>query len=158
MSVFLVREGEKAMESKKLELSVGLFLLIGIVCLAYLSFKLGQVRIWGGSEYRVYATFSNVGGLKPKASVSMAGVPIGYVQRVQLKNGAALVTLSIHKDVKLEDDVIASIKTTGIIGDKYVAITPGASEQFIQANGKITDTQPPVDIEELLGKFVFGKV
>jgi phospholipid/cholesterol/gamma-HCH transport system substrate-binding protein len=146
------------MESKKLELSVGIFLLIGIFCLAYLSFKLGQVRIWGGSEYLVYANFSNVGGLKPKAAVTMAGVPIGYVQRIQLKNGVALVTLSIHKDVKLEDDVIASIKTTGIIGDKYLTITPGASEQYIQADGRITDTQPPIDIEELIGKFVFGKV
>jgi phospholipid/cholesterol/gamma-HCH transport system substrate-binding protein len=146
------------MDYKRVELSVGVFLLIGLASLAYVSFKLGQVRIWGSTDYAVYATFSNVGGLKAKASVTIAGVQVGRVERIQLKGGTALVTLSIYKDVKLEEDVIASIKTSGVIGDKYVAISPGASDQFIPNNGKINDTQPPLDIEEMIGKFVFGKV
>jgi phospholipid/cholesterol/gamma-HCH transport system substrate-binding protein len=146
------------MENRKLEIAVGLFLLIGMACLAYLSLKLGEVRLWGSSDYIVYATFSNVGGLKNKATVTMAGVTIGQVENIRLKDGQALVTLTIHKDVKLEEDVIASIKTMGIIGDKYLAVSPGAAEQYIKNGGKIMDTQPPLDIEEMIGKFVFGKV
>jgi len=146
------------MENRKLEIAVGLFLLIGLGCLAYLSLKLGEIRLWGSSDYLVYATFSNVGGLKNRATVTMAGVTIGQVENIQLKDGQALVTLTIHKDVKLEEDVIASIKTMGIIGDKYLAVSPGASEQYITNGGKIMDTQPPLDIEEMIGKFVFGKV
>jgi len=146
------------MENRKLEIAVGLFLLIGLGCLAYLSLKLGEIKLWGSSDYIVYATFSNVGGLKNKATVSMAGVTIGQVENIRLKDGQALVTLTIHKDVKLEEDVIASIKTMGIIGDKYLAVSPGAAEQYIKNGGKIMDTQPPLDIEEMIGKFVFGKV
>jgi phospholipid/cholesterol/gamma-HCH transport system substrate-binding protein len=147
-----------AMGNRKLELSVGFFLLVGLACVAYLCLKLGQVRFWGQSEYPVQAAFSTVNGLKAKAAVTMAGVEIGHVERIELKGGGALVTLRINKDVKLEQDVIASIKTSGIIGDKYIAISPGASEAHIQAGGKIIDTQPPLDLEELIGKFVFGKI
>jgi phospholipid/cholesterol/gamma-HCH transport system substrate-binding protein len=146
------------MGNRKLELSVGFFLLVGLACLAYLCLKLGQVGLWGQSEYPVHAAFSTVNGLRAKAVVSMAGVEIGHVERIELKGATALVTLRINKDVKLEEDVIASIKTSGIIGDKYIAISPGASEAYIRAGGKIIDTQPPLDLEELIGKFVFGKV
>jgi len=146
------------MGNRRLELSVGLFLLVGLACLAYLSVKLGQIRLWGGSDYPVQATFSTVNGLKIQADVTMAGVQIGRVESIQLKSGAAIVTMRINKDVNLEEDAIASIKTSGIIGDKYIAISPGASETYIQRGGKIVDTQPPLDLEELIGKFVFGKV
>lgn len=146
------------MGNRRVELSVGFFLLVGLVCMAYLSLKLGQIRLWGDSDYLVQATFSTVNGLKAKASVTMAGVNIGRVERIQLKGGSALVMMRINKDVKLEEDVIASVKTNGIIGDKYIAISPGASDAYIQRGGKIVDTQPPLDLEELIGKFVFGKV
>jgi phospholipid/cholesterol/gamma-HCH transport system substrate-binding protein len=146
------------MERKGLELGVGLFLLIGIVCLAYLSFRLGKVQFWGGSDYRLHAIFSTVGGLNTDADVSMAGVKIGHVEDIRLKNGKASVTLSIHRDIQLEEDVIASIKTMGIIGDKYISISPGASDEYIKPGGTIRETQQPLDIESLLGKFVFGSV
>jgi phospholipid/cholesterol/gamma-HCH transport system substrate-binding protein len=146
------------MERKGLELGVGVFLLVGFLCLGYLSFKLGDVHLWGTSDYEVYARFSNVAGLKDKAAVTMAGVTIGQVQNIQLKDGQALLTLSIHKGVRLEDDVIASIKTMGIIGDKYVSVSSGASEEYIKPGGTIKDTQPPLDLENLVSKFVFGNV
>ena len=146
------------MERKGLELGVGLFLLLGFLCLGYLSVKLGNVRLWKSSDYRVHATFTNVAGLKALADVTMAGVRIGRVESVQLKDGQALVVLDIQQDVRLEEDVIASIKTMGIIGDKYVSISPGASDNYIEPGGKIQDTQPPLDIEKLVGKFVFGSV
>lgn len=146
------------MERKGIEFGVGLFLLIGLACLGYLSFKLGDIQLMSGSNYVVYAKFSNVSGLKEKASVTMAGVQIGQVKNIGLKDGEALVAFSINKDVRLEDDVIASIKTTGLIGDKYISISPGASDVYIKAGGMIHETQPPMDIEKLLGKFVFGNV
>lgn len=137
-------------------MGVGLFLLVGLLCMAYLSFKLGDINLWGSSDYEVRARFSNVGGLKDKAEVTMAGVTIGQVKDIQLNDGQALLTLSINKNVRLEDDVIASIKTMGIIGDKYVSISPGASDDYIKPGGMIKDTQPPLDLENLVSKFVFG--
>jgi phospholipid/cholesterol/gamma-HCH transport system substrate-binding protein len=146
------------MERKGLELGVGIFLLIGLACLAYLSFKLGKIQFLGSLDYKVYATFSTVGGLKEQAPITEAGVTIGHVGEIRLKDGQAQATFWIHKGVQLEDDIIASIKTTGIIGDKYVSISPGASDRFIKPGGFIHDTQPPLDLESLLGKFVFGTV
>lgn len=144
------------MERKGLELGVGLFLLVGFLCLGYLSFKLGDVKLWRTSDYDVLATFSNVAGLKNKAMVTMAGVTIGQVKDIQLSDGRALLTLNIHKGVLIEEDAIASIKTMGIIGDKYVSISPGASDEYIKAGGTIRDTQPPLDLENLVSRFVFG--
>lgn len=146
------------MERNRLELGVGFFLLLGLICLAYVSIKLGNVQIFKSSEYKVYATFSTAGGLKPNADVTMAGVRIGHVENVELKDGQALVILSIKNNVRLEDDVIATIKTMGIIGDKYVAISAGASDNYIKPGGAIQETQPPLDLEKLIGKFVFGSV
>ncbi|MBP8645019.1 MAG: outer membrane lipid asymmetry maintenance protein MlaD [Syntrophobacteraceae bacterium] len=146
------------MEKRGVELAVGTFLILGAVCLGYLSIELGKVRWFSYGEYRVNAAFSNVGGLKVNANVTMAGVPIGRVEKIWLRDGRAWTTLSIQGDVKLEEDVIARIKTMGIIGDKYISITPGASEIFIPPGGVIRETQPPLDIEELVGKFVFGSM
>jgi phospholipid/cholesterol/gamma-HCH transport system substrate-binding protein len=142
-------------ERKRLEFGVGLFLIIGVFCLGYLSLSLGNLNI-GKNRYEVIADFPTVSGLKTKAQVTMAGVSIGEVQRVDLKDGRAEVSMSINKSVKLEEDSIASIKTMGIIGDKYVAITPGASDTYIHNGGIIRETQPPLDIESLISKFVFG--
>jgi phospholipid/cholesterol/gamma-HCH transport system substrate-binding protein len=144
-------------ERKRLEFGVGLFLIIGVFCLGYLSISLGNLNI-GRGRYEVSAVFPTVSGLKTKAQVMMAGVGIGEVQRVQLKEGRAEVTMSINKSVKLEEDSIATIKTMGIIGDKYVSITPGASDIYIQNGGIIRETQPPLDIEGLISKFVFGSM
>jgi phospholipid/cholesterol/gamma-HCH transport system substrate-binding protein len=144
-------------ERKRLEFSVGLFLVIGVFCLGYLSLSLGHFNI-GKSRYEVIAIFPTVSGLKTKAQVTMAGVAIGEVEKVQLKDSRAEVTMSINKAVRLEEDSIASIKTMGIIGDKYVSITPGASDTYIQNGGTIRETQPPLDIEGLISRFVFGSM
>jgi phospholipid/cholesterol/gamma-HCH transport system substrate-binding protein len=144
------------MNGRRLELFVGLFLIVGLACLAYLSINLGNVKLWGASYYDVYANFSTVGNLRPRAPVTMAGVEIGQVKDIRLVKDQARVTLEVRRDVQLTEDSIVSIKTTGIIGEKYVSISPGASEQFVSEGGTIRDTQPPLDIESLLGKFVFG--
>jgi phospholipid/cholesterol/gamma-HCH transport system substrate-binding protein len=144
-------------ERKRLEFGVGIFLVIGLLCLGYLCVTLGNFG-FSKDRYKVLAAFSTVSGLKPKAQVMMAGVPIGEVQQVQLMDSHAQITMSINKNVRLEEDSIAGIKTMGIIGDKYVTITPGASDNYIQNGGVIRETQPPLDIENLISRFVFGNV
>ncbi|MEJ5300026.1 MAG: outer membrane lipid asymmetry maintenance protein MlaD [Thermodesulforhabdaceae bacterium] len=144
---------------KSIEIMVGFFILLGILAMGYVSLKLGKIGILNRDEYIVYATFSNVSGLKKKAPVTMSGVEIGRVENITLNgSGRAKVALVINKNVKLSEDCIASIKTMGIIGDKYIAISQGGLDSYIQPGGEITDTLPPLDVEELISKFVFGKV
>jgi len=146
------------MKKFDLELAVGLFIIAGIVCLGYLSIKLGKLEIAGERGYEIYGVFSSVGGLKVGAGVEIAGVTVGRVKTITLKNYQAYVVLNFPKGLKIQEDAIASIKTRGLIGEKYVDITPGGSEKDIEPGGRIRETQPPVDIEELISKFVFGKI
>ncbi len=144
-------------ERKGLEFGVGLFIIIGLACLAYLSFTLGNLGL-GKHSYVIKAVFPTVAGLKTRAEVTMAGVSIGEVKDIRLKDDRAEVVMSINKNVKLEDDSIASIKSMGIIGDKYVSITPGASDTYLKNDGVIRETQPPLDIESLIARFIFGSI
>lgn len=141
-----------------LELAVGLFIIAGIVCLGYLSIKLGKMEVLGNKGYEVHALFSNSGGLKTGSAIVVAGVQVGRVKSITLENYRARVVLNIPWDVKIQEDAIASIKTRGLIGEKYVEITPGGSEKIIPPGGRIRDTQPAVDLEELISNFVFGKI
>jgi phospholipid/cholesterol/gamma-HCH transport system substrate-binding protein len=141
-----------------LELLVGLFIMAGILALGYLSIKLGKMEIIGSRGYQVYADFPNVGGLKVGAPVEIAGIEIGRVKSLTLHDYKARTLMDIHVGVTLQDDAIFSIKTKGLLGEKYVAVLPGASDVLIKPNGKIREAQPPVDIEDLISKFAFGKV
>lgn len=143
-----------------LELIVGLFVLIGLLCLSWLSIKLGKMELLGGNYYEVSADFDSISGLKKGASVELAGVEVGRVDRIALepKNDRARVHLKINEGVRLQDDVIASVRTRGIIGDKFIKLSPGGSETIIAKNGRIRDTESAVDLEELLSKYIHGKV
>jgi phospholipid/cholesterol/gamma-HCH transport system substrate-binding protein len=143
---------------RRMELGVGLFMVVGIVALAYLSVNLGRVDILGQRGYVVYADFPSVGGLKSGAAVEIAGVSVGRVQSIGVKEYQARVTLRIDSDVKLQTDAIVSIKTKGLIGEKFVLISPGGSDKIVPAGGRLTEVEAPVDIEELISKYVFGKV
>lgn len=146
------------MKRFNLELSVGLFMIAGIICLGYLSIRLGKMEVLGGKGYEVQAVFSNSGGLKVGSSVVIAGVDVGRVKRIVLDDYQALVVMSLPLDVKVQEDAIASIKTKGLIGEKYIGITPGGSEKTIEPGGRIRDTQPAVDLEQMISSFVFGKL
>jgi phospholipid/cholesterol/gamma-HCH transport system substrate-binding protein len=141
-----------------IEVAVGIFVLLGILALGFMSIRLGKLEVVGSGGYTVYAEFTNAGGVKSGASVEIAGVEIGKIKSVRLSNYTAKAELWINKGVKLQDDVIASIKTKGLIGEKYIQITPGGSERTLQEGGKIRETESAVDIEELVSKYVFGKV
>jgi len=140
------------------ELAVGVFVLAGLVCLGYLSIKLGKMEMVGGRGYELQALFPSVGGLKIGSPIVIAGVEVGRVKSIRLENYQARVSMSLPEDVKIQEDAIASIKTKGLIGEKYIEITPGGSEKFLNPGGQIRETQPPVDLEELISKFVFGKI
>ena len=123
-----------------LELIVGLFVLIGIIALSYISIKLGKMEWVGGGGYQVTAVFPGVASLNLDEDYQ------------------ARVVLDIDWGVDLQEDSIASIKTKGLLGEKYVEIVPGGADEIIENGGKIQDTEPPIDLEELISKFIFGKV
>ena len=146
------------MERTRVNIAVGVFVLIGILALGYLSIKLGRVSIFSGGAYEITADFPSVGGLKAGSTVEIAGVEIGRVEAINLVEYQARVTLRINSSVKLQEDSIASIKTKGLIGEKYLRISPGGSEKIIPPKGRIREVEAPVDFEELLSKYIFGKV
>jgi phospholipid/cholesterol/gamma-HCH transport system substrate-binding protein len=146
------------MKRSVLDLSVGIFVLIGLVASGWLSVKLGRVDLLGRDGYVVTADFPSVSGLKAGSPVEIAGVEVGLVDAVKLVDDQARVVMTIRSGITLQDDSIASIKTKGLIGEKYVRISPGGSAKVIPPNGRIREVEPPVDFEELLSKYVFGKV
>ncbi|MFW5733532.1 MAG: outer membrane lipid asymmetry maintenance protein MlaD [Oceanidesulfovibrio sp.] len=139
---------------------VGIFVLIGLLCVGYLTIKLGKMEVLGGDDYVVKAKFTSVAGLKSGAEVEVAGVPVGTVDAIDLdpKTYAALVSMRIGKDIALSEDTIASVKTSGLIGDKYIKLTPGGAPDNLSDGGMIVDTESALDIEELISKYVFGGV
>ncbi len=146
------------MKKFDLEFTVGLFVIAGIICLAYLSVRLARMEITGGSGYEIEACFTNTGGLKTGAAVTISGVEVGRVKSIALEDYLACVVMQLPKGLAVQDDAIVSIKTKGLIGEKFVEISPGASETLIEPGGRIRDTQPALDFEELISNFVFGKV
>jgi len=146
------------MKKFDLELAVGIFMIAGILCLGYLSVKLGRMEFFRGKGYEVYAVFSNTGGLKTGSSVVIAGVEIGRVKDIILDDYQAKVIMVLPEDLKVQEDAIASIKTKGLIGEKYVGITPGGSENLVRPGERIRETEPAVDMEQLISNYVFGKL
>lgn len=136
------------------EFLVGIFTMFAVAAGGYLSIGLGDLKIFGSDSYIVNAEFDNVSGLKSGAAVEVAGVPVGDVAEIKLKDPRAIVVLRLQKNFKLKDDDIASIRTKGIIGDRYVKISRGASDTIIEPNGTMVETESVVDIEDIIGKIV----
>ncbi|MEN8132553.1 MAG: outer membrane lipid asymmetry maintenance protein MlaD [Pseudomonadota bacterium] len=145
------------MKRLNIEMVVGLFLILGLACFSYLAIKLGDVGVFKDESYSVKARFISISGLKEGASVELAGVKVGSVSAIQLdlEDYEAEVELSIDKNVKLQEDVIASIRTQGIIGDKFIKISPGGAEDYLQEGMEIEDTESAIMLEELISKYIF---
>ncbi len=146
------------MKKIDLELVVGIFVLAGILCLGYLSVKLAKMDVFAEDGYELTAVFSDVGGLKKGSSVMIAGMAIGRVISIEMVDYDAKVVITLPKRVKIQEDAIAAIKTRGLIGEKYLAIMPGGSDVILSDGERIHDTIPPVDVEELISKYVFGNI
>ncbi|AKJ63438.1 outer membrane lipid asymmetry maintenance protein MlaD [Kiritimatiella glycovorans] len=146
------------MKKFDLEFTVGLFILIGIGCLVVLSIKMGRQEVIGGRGYTVNATFTDVGGLRDGATVSIAGVSVGQVEKVSMQNFAAEVRLRLGEEIELPRDTIASIKTRGVIGEKYVELSPGGAPDTLGPGETITQTEPAIDLIEMVSKYAIGQI
>lgn len=146
------------MKKMDLELTVGIFMIIGILCLGYLSIRMGQLEVFGRGGYEIQAVFANSGGLKTGSSVVIAGVEVGRVKEVILDNYQARAILVLPQDLLIQRDAVASVKTKGLIGEKFVEITPGGSDRHIDPGGRIRKTESAVDFEQLLSKYIFGEI
>jgi phospholipid/cholesterol/gamma-HCH transport system substrate-binding protein len=146
------------MKKTYLEFTVGLFLAIGIGCLAWLSIELARKEFFASKGYEVQAAFSNGSGLRRGTPVLIAGVEIGRVESIRLADYEAKVRMLIQPGVVLQIDTIASIKTKGLVGEKYIELTPGASDKNIQRGGILRETQPALDLEAIIGKYIQGNL
>jgi phospholipid/cholesterol/gamma-HCH transport system substrate-binding protein len=148
------------MKRSSLELGVGVFVLVGMLAVAYLTIQLGRMEMLQGNYYVVTARFQNVAGLKAGSSVEIAGVPVGRVSAIKVnpESFAAMVTMKIDKGVVLTDDTIASVKTQGLIGDKFVKLSPGGSSTELKSGDTMVETESAIDLEELISRYIMGNV
>jgi len=148
------------MKKYTMETIVGIFVIFGLICVGYMTVKLGKLNLFGGDTYPLIAKFTTVAGLRPGNTVNILGIDVGRVESITMdqENLRAVVEIRVKKDIKIYDDAIAAIKTEGLIGDKYLSIDPGGGGDLLKPNGVITDTQAAVDIEALISKYAFGEV
>ena len=142
------------------EAVAGIFVVIGLICIGYMAVKLGKVNLLGDDTYPLRARFSAISGLRVGNPVEMLGIEIGRVTGfdVDQKDQVAVVQLRIRKDIIVFSDAIASIKTAGLIGDKYIRIDAGGAGEILKPDGTITETEAPIEIGDLIGKYAFGEV
>ena len=148
------------MKKSSLELAVGIFVLIGLACVGYLTVRLGDMEFFEDKHYFLNARFQSVTGLKAGANIEIAGVQVGLVDAISLdlEEQVAMVRMKIKQEVVLTDDVIASIKTAGLIGDKYIKLSPGGSDVILKPGDTIIETESALDVEEIISKYAFGDV
>ncbi len=134
-------------------------MIVGFLAFAWLAVKLGDVNLLGDDSYRVKARFGSISGLKEGATVEIAGVPVGKVTTIVLdpEYYDAVVEMAIDQGVVLQEDAIASIRTSGIIGDRYVSILPGGSDEIVGSGGELLETESAINLEELVSKYIFEK-
>lgn len=143
-----------------MEITVGIFIVFGLLCIGYMTVKLGHVSLLGDDTYPLSARFTSVTGLRTGSLIYISGIEVGRVEKLAMdqESQKAVVEIGIRKGVKIYDDAIASIKTEGLIGDKYLSIDPGGAGALLKPGSTITETQPTVDIADLISKYAFGEV
>lgn len=147
------------MKRFNIEIVVGIFMIVGFLCFAWLSVRLGDVGIFAKDTYSVEARFASISGLKLGAVVEISGVKVGKVAKIRLDQDdyQAVIVMEIEKGVQLQEDSIASVRTSGIIGDKLIKILPGGMDELIEDGGEIEETESVISLEELISKFIFEK-
>jgi len=137
------------------DLTVGIFVVIGMVMIGYLSIQVGGVTYKGGGGLTLYAAFDEIGGLKPRAPVSIAGVTVGHVEGIDLDDYLrARVRLEVDGDIELPADTSAGIRTAGLLGDQFIALEPGGEDDLLTSGDEIAYTESALSIERLIGRFV----
>jgi phospholipid/cholesterol/gamma-HCH transport system substrate-binding protein len=148
------------MKKYSMETAVGIFVVIGFLCVGYMTVKLGNVSLLGGDTYVLQARFATVSGLKIGSPVEIYGIQVGRVDKLEIdpQKQLAWVELGIRNGINVYDDGSASIKTAGLIGDKFIKVDPGGSGNLLKPGGTITETSSALDIEDLIGRYAFGEV
>tara|TARA_Y100000758_G_scaffold92506_1_gene63567 strand:- start:91 stop:543 length:453 start_codon:yes stop_codon:yes gene_type:complete len=144
-------------EKQHTEILVGIFILIGIITITFLALRMGDFGLLNNTQYIIKAEFTSASGLKKGAHVEMAGVSVGKVKNIIFNPETYLaeVYIAIENNIKVPEDSTASIRTAGIIGDKFLKISPGGSEIIIEKNMSIVETEPSINLEELISKYIF---
>ncbi|CAE6693437.1 outer membrane lipid asymmetry maintenance protein MlaD [Candidatus Nitrotoga fabula] len=148
------------MKRATLDLWVGIFVVAGLTALTVLALKVGNLNLYNMSEtYQLQAHFSNIGGLKSKASIKSAGVVVGRVDKITLdpERYEARVTMTIDKHFQFPKDTFANILTSGLLGEQYIGLIPGGDEELLKAGDEIKKTQSAVVLEDLISKFLYSK-
>jgi len=148
------------MKKYSMETAVGIFIVIGLICIGYMTVKLGKVSLFGDTTYPLYARFTSVAGLRTGSAVEVFGIQIGTVENLTIdhEKQMAVVAMKINKNTVIYDDASATVKTAGLIGDKYVKLDPGGAGEALKAGSFVVQTSVPADIEDLIGKYAFGDV
>jgi phospholipid/cholesterol/gamma-HCH transport system substrate-binding protein len=148
------------MKKYSMETVVGIFVVIGLLCVGYMTVKLGKVSLFGDDYYSLYTRFTSASGLRDGSPVEIDGIEVGRVGQMSIDQDRqmAMVELKIKKDIKVYEDAIASIKTSGLIGDKLIKIDPGGGSDILKPGGTITETTSALDIEDLISKYAFGDI
>jgi len=142
---------------KRIEIIVGLFVLLGLLSAGWMAARLGQVGGLGASGYALKAVFDDIGGVRAGSDVMMAGVVVGRVAEVRLQpDSRALAVLQIHDGVRISEDAFASVRTKGIIGDRYIRITQGVEDSYLTDGDEIEETESALNIEDLVSKYIFS--
>ena len=147
------------MNNRKIEFLVGSFVLVGLIAVLYLAIQVGSARFFGSDSYTITARFSSASGVNPGSRVEIAGVRVGTVKDVVLNDSFyAIVTLELPNTLKLDDGTIASVKTAGLIGDRFIHLSPGGFGDPIEQGFQIVDTESALDIESLISRFALGGI
>jgi phospholipid/cholesterol/gamma-HCH transport system substrate-binding protein len=144
--------------SRTTRLLVGTFIILGMVAVAYLSFRLVRMELLSPPGYTIHADFEDISGLKIGDLVEIAGVPVGKVTAISLRDDHADVSMHLNKGVEVDSDAIAAIKTNGIIGDKYVSIAPGAGDRMLKNGDSLRYTQSSFVLEDAIAQLIGGKL
>ena len=148
------------MKKYSIDTVVGIFVVIGLICVGYMTIKLGKVSFFGSNYYSIYANFSTVSGLRVGNIIEIDGIEVGRVEKMTIdqEKQVAVVELKIRKGIKIYDDASASIKTSGLIGDKFIKVDPGGGGTLMKPGDRITETNSPIDVEDLISKYAFGDI
>ncbi|WP_236075363.1 outer membrane lipid asymmetry maintenance protein MlaD [Mariprofundus sp. EBB-1] len=142
---------------RRVEMTVGVFVIVGLLAISWLAIKVGQVGGIGESGYTLIANFDDAGGVRKGSDVMMAGVAIGRINSVTLTdNDHATMVLRINEGIKITEDAFASVRTKGIIGDRYIRITQGMDDTSLEPGSEIEETESAINIEDLISKYIFS--
>lgn len=147
------------MKNIGLDFIVGVFVIAGAALLLYMSVSIGGASLSGAGQYTLIAKFENTSGLKEGAFVEAAGVRVGQAKSISFdaQTYQSVVEIVLDESVQVPDDSIASIRTAGIIGDRFIKITPGGSDLYLENGEEFLETEPSISLEELVSKYMFSE-